>query len=151
MSSQSTAPAHHLLEALQIGLTVPPVRRTLTAYNFNPHFMTDAPDVTAKHHMAADHRTGRPVGRCPEAARGARDSLALIHDSCAEIVVAHGKERTLVIRQRCTPPSAATVQVVRNVQNILQTNCSVVSSLGPPFLSQMSLVYVDMLNVYRYG
>jgi hypothetical protein len=40
-------------------------------------------------------------------------------------------------------------QVVRNVQNILQTNCSVASSLGPPFLSQMSLVYVDMLSVYK--
>lgn len=41
------------------------------------------------------------------------------------------------------------LQVVRNVQNILQTNCSVASSLGPPFLSQMSLVYVDMLSVYK--
>ena len=40
-------------------------------------------------------------------------------------------------------------EVVRNVQNILQTNCSVASSLGPPFLSQMSIIYVDMLNVYR--
>jgi exportin-1 len=42
-------------------------------------------------------------------------------------------------------------QVVRNVQNILQTNCSVASSLGPPFLSQMSLIYVDMLSVYKCG
>lgn len=40
-------------------------------------------------------------------------------------------------------------EVVRNVQNILQTNCSVASSLGPPFLSQMTIIYVDMLNVYR--
>ncbi len=40
-------------------------------------------------------------------------------------------------------------EVVRNVQNILQTSCSVASSLGPPFLSQMSIIYVDMLNVYR--
>lgn len=42
-----------------------------------------------------------------------------------------------------------TPEVVRNVQNILQTNCSVASSLGPPFLGQMSIIYVDMLNVYR--
>lgn len=42
-----------------------------------------------------------------------------------------------------------TPDVVRNVQNILQTNCSVASSLGSPFLSQMSIIYVDMLNVYR--
>lgn len=40
-------------------------------------------------------------------------------------------------------------EVVRNVQNILQTNCSVASSLGPPFLSQMSIIYMDMLNVYK--
>ena len=40
-------------------------------------------------------------------------------------------------------------EVVRNVQNILQTNMSVASSLGPPFLSQMRIIYVQMLNVYK--
>jgi hypothetical protein len=48
-----------------------------------------------------------------------------------------------------TKPMSVCFQVVRNVQNILQTNCSVASSLGPPFLSQMSLIYVDMLSVYK--
>lgn len=42
-------------------------------------------------------------------------------------------------------------EVVRNVLNILQTHVSVCSSLGPPFQRQMSLVYAEMLTVYRYG
>lgn len=32
----------------------------------------------------------------------------------------------------------------------LQTNTSVASSLGTYFLSQISLIFLDMLNVYRY-
>ena len=39
--------------------------------------------------------------------------------------------------------------VIRNLQNILQTNVSVCSSLGQPFITQMILIYQDMLNVYR--
>ncbi|KAG8487173.1 hypothetical protein CXB51_020831 [Gossypium anomalum] len=39
--------------------------------------------------------------------------------------------------------------VIRTVLNILQTNTSVVSSLGTYFLSQISLIFLDMLNVYR--
>ena len=41
------------------------------------------------------------------------------------------------------------MQVLKNVQNILATNVAVCSSLGPPFLSQMSKIYIDMLMVYR--
>eukprot|EP01018_Ginkgo_biloba_P010449 Gb_26953 [translate_table: standard] len=40
-------------------------------------------------------------------------------------------------------------EVIRTVLNILQTNTSVASSLGTFFLSQISLVFLDMLNVYR--
>ena len=40
-------------------------------------------------------------------------------------------------------------EVIKNVQNILQTNVSVCSSLGHPFLSQMSRIYTDMLKFYR--
>lgn len=32
----------------------------------------------------------------------------------------------------------------------MQTNTSVASSLGTYFLSQISLIFLDMLNVYRY-
>ena len=40
-------------------------------------------------------------------------------------------------------------EVIKNLQNILQTNVSVCSSLGQPFIMQMTLIYQDMLNVYR--
>ncbi|KAF3779403.1 EXPORTIN 1A protein [Nymphaea thermarum] len=39
--------------------------------------------------------------------------------------------------------------VIRTVLDILQTNTSVASSLGTYFLSQISLIFLDMLNVYR--
>ena len=40
-------------------------------------------------------------------------------------------------------------ETIKNVQNILQTNVSVCTSLGHGFLSQMSRIYTDMLNFYR--
>jgi len=40
-------------------------------------------------------------------------------------------------------------EVVRNVQNILQTNVSVCSSLGAPFITQLNLIFVDMLALYK--
>ncbi|KAG5559021.1 hypothetical protein RHGRI_008818 [Rhododendron griersonianum] len=39
--------------------------------------------------------------------------------------------------------------VIRTVLNILQTNTSVACSLGTYFLPQISLIFLDMLNVYR--
>ncbi|GFY83939.1 exportin 1A [Actinidia rufa] len=39
--------------------------------------------------------------------------------------------------------------VIRTVLNILQINTSVASSLGTYFLAQISLIFLDMLNVYR--
>ncbi|PSS04542.1 Protein EXPORTIN 1A like [Actinidia chinensis var. chinensis] len=39
--------------------------------------------------------------------------------------------------------------VIRTVLNILQTNTSVAISLGTYFLAQISLIFLDMLNVYR--
>ncbi|KAJ4953649.1 hypothetical protein NE237_030481 [Protea cynaroides] len=39
--------------------------------------------------------------------------------------------------------------VIRTVLNILQTNTSVACALGTYFLSQISLIFLDMLNVYR--
>ncbi|ERN19641.1 hypothetical protein AMTR_s00062p00152740 [Amborella trichopoda] len=39
--------------------------------------------------------------------------------------------------------------VIRTILNILQTNTSVASSLGTYFLPQISLIFLDMLNVYR--
>ncbi|BDA47056.1 Exportin-1 [Coccomyxa sp. Obi] len=75
------------------------------------------------------------------------------------------KRREQYLAQLMAPPNltwreivqGATVQpdilkqteVIRNVQNILSTNASVASSLGQPFLSQITLIYLDMLNMYR--
>ncbi|KAM7280728.1 hypothetical protein ACFE04_007862 [Oxalis oulophora] len=39
--------------------------------------------------------------------------------------------------------------VIKTVLNILQTNTSVATSLGTYFLPQISLIFLDMLNVYR--
>nr|XP_043615011.1 protein EXPORTIN 1A [Erigeron canadensis] len=39
--------------------------------------------------------------------------------------------------------------VIRTVLNILQTNTSVASSLGTYFLPQITLIFLDMLNVYK--
>ncbi|XP_051137997.1 protein EXPORTIN 1A isoform X2 [Andrographis paniculata] len=39
--------------------------------------------------------------------------------------------------------------VIRAVLNILQTNTNVASSLGTYFLPQISVIFLDMLNVYR--
>ncbi|KAH1219844.1 Protein EXPORTIN 1A [Glycine max] len=39
--------------------------------------------------------------------------------------------------------------VIRTVLNIMQTNTSVATSLGTYFLPQISLIFLDMLNVYR--
>ncbi|XP_065854585.1 protein EXPORTIN 1A isoform X2 [Euphorbia lathyris] len=40
-------------------------------------------------------------------------------------------------------------EVIRTVLNILQTNTSAATALGTYFLSQISLIFLDMLNVYR--
>lgn len=40
-------------------------------------------------------------------------------------------------------------EVIRTVLNIMQTNTSAATSLGTYFLSQISLIFLDMLNVYR--
>eukprot|EP00850_Spirogloea_muscicola_P016739 SM000138S00046 [mRNA] locus=s138:224011:233993:+ [translate_table: standard] len=38
---------------------------------------------------------------------------------------------------------------IRAILNILQTNTRVASALGQPFLTQITLIYLDMLNIYR--
>ncbi|KAK9807779.1 hypothetical protein WJX72_008954 [[Myrmecia] bisecta] len=74
--------------------------------------------------------------------------------------------RDIIEQAKQTPEILKQTEVIRNVQNILQTNVSVCSALGRPFLPQttiapdmmnvyvpflpqMSLIYVDMLNVYK--
>lgn len=57
--------------------------------------------------------------------------------------------RNIIDQAERTPDILKESDVIKNVQNILQTNVSVCSSLGHPFLSQMSRIYGEMLNFYR--
>ncbi|KAK9840628.1 hypothetical protein WJX81_005548 [Elliptochloris bilobata] len=50
-----------------------------------------------------------------------------------------------------TPDILKQTEVMKNVQNILATNVAVCSSLGPPFVTQMLHIYLDMLTVYRHA
>ena len=59
--------------------------------------------------------------------------------------------REIITQAASQPEILKQPEVVRNVQNILATNVSVASSLGHPFLSQIQLIYIDMLNLYKCG
>ncbi len=58
--------------------------------------------------------------------------------------------KQIISQAQQQPDILQQAEVVRNVLNILQTHVSVCSSLGPPFVKQMSLVYAEMLSVYKY-
>ena len=58
-----------------------------------------------------------------------------------EQIISQAKAQADILRQ---------TDLVKNIQNILQTNVSVCSSLGQPFVTQMSHIYQDSLNVYRF-
>jgi len=41
-------------------------------------------------------------------------------------------------------------EVVKNIQNIIQTNVSVCSTLGAPFVVQFNRMFMELLSVYKY-
>lgn len=55
-------------------------------------------------------------------------------------IIEQAKQNVEVLKQ---------AEVIRNVQNILQTNVSVCSSLGHPFITQFNLIFLDVLAVYK--
>eukprot|EP00884_Botryococcus_braunii_P004854 jgi/Botrbrau1/1436/Bobra.0063s0127.1 len=57
--------------------------------------------------------------------------------------------RNILSQAAASPDMLKEQDIIRNVQNILQTNTSVCSSVGPPFLTQLSGIYLDMLKLYR--
>jgi hypothetical protein len=61
----------------------------------------------------------------------------------------NGTWRSIIDQAAHQPEILKDSEVIKNVQNILQTNVSVCTSLGHSFLSQMSRIYTDMLNFYR--
>lgn len=40
------------------------------------------------------------------------------------------------------------LQVIKTVQNILRSNVAVATSLGTRYITQLQLIFEDMLNVY---
>ena len=56
--------------------------------------------------------------------------------------------REMLSQASTNPEVLQQSEVVRNIQNILATNVSVCSSLGHPFVSQLSHIYMDMLSLY---
>lgn len=56
---------------------------------------------------------------------------------------------SIIAQARADVGVLKSTDIIRNVQNILQTNVSVCSSLGAPFASQLNLIFVDALAVYK--
>jgi exportin-1 len=50
---------------------------------------------------------------------------------------------------KAAPETLNNTEVMKHIQNILQSNVSVCSSLGHPFVTQISRIFTDMLAVYR--
>lgn len=57
--------------------------------------------------------------------------------------------RDIINQAQALPEILRQPEILRNIQNILQTNVSVCSSLGHPFVNQISFIYSDALTVYR--
>ncbi len=53
-------------------------------------------------------------------------------------ILAQARSNTEVLKQQ---------EVIRSIQNVLQTNVSVCTSLGQPFLVQFNVIFADMLQV----
>lgn len=49
---------------------------------------------------------------------------------------------------KCHPSTPQ--EVIKSIQNVLQTNVSVCTSLGQPFVSQFNVVFGDMLQVGQH-
>eukprot|EP00887_Chlorella_sp_A99_P002494 scaffold10.g2494.t1 len=85
---------------------------------------------------------GLMIGADADAARreGYLSRLMAPPNATWQQIIAQAKANVEVLKQ---------AEVVKNVQNILQTNVSVCSSLGQPYASQLNLIFLDMLAVYR--
>ncbi|KXZ44730.1 hypothetical protein GPECTOR_63g55 [Gonium pectorale] len=55
----------------------------------------------------------------------------------------------ILAQARANPEVLKQQEVVKSIQNVLQTNVSVCTSLGQPFLVQFNVIFGDMLQVYR--
>ncbi|GAX79005.1 hypothetical protein CEUSTIGMA_g6445.t1 [Chlamydomonas eustigma] len=55
----------------------------------------------------------------------------------------------ILIQARSNPEILKQPEVIRSIQNVIQTNVSVANSLGQPFITQFNLIFSDMLQVYK--
>lgn len=55
----------------------------------------------------------------------------------------------IIAQAQQNPDILKTGEIIRNLQNLLQTNVSVCTSLGPSFTTQLNRIYLDMLAVYK--
>ncbi|MEW5316465.1 MAG: hypothetical protein WDW38_007837 [Sanguina aurantia] len=55
----------------------------------------------------------------------------------------------ILAEARGNPDVLKQPQVIKNIQNVLQTNVSIATSLGQPYVAQFNLIFTDMLQVYK--
>ncbi len=55
----------------------------------------------------------------------------------------------ILAQAEASPEVLKQQEVVRSIQNVLQTNVSVCTSLGQPFVVQFNIIFKNMLQVYR--
>ncbi len=53
----------------------------------------------------------------------------------------------ILVQARANPEVLKQQEVIKSIQNVLQTNVSVCTSLGQPFLVQFNVIFGDMLQV----
>jgi hypothetical protein len=57
-----------------------------------------------------------------------------------QTIIAQAQQNVEILKQ---------TEVIRNVQNIMQTNVAVCSALGHSFISHLNIIYLDMLSIYK--
>mmetsp|Transcript_36522 Transcript_36522/g.81303 ORF Transcript_36522/g.81303 Transcript_36522/m.81303 type:complete len:1073 (+) Transcript_36522:318-3536(+) len=55
----------------------------------------------------------------------------------------------ILAQARANPDVLRQHEVIKSIQNVLQTNVSVCTSLGQPFVAQFNIIFPDMLQVYK--
>lgn len=65
------------------------------------------------------------------------------------MVLPNAKWQEIIAQASTNVEVLKATETMKTVQHILQCNMSVCQSLGQSFLSQLTVIYVDMLKVYR--
>jgi exportin-1 len=53
----------------------------------------------------------------------------------------------LITQAKANPEVLKQQLAIKSIQNVLQTNVNVCTSLGQPFMSQFNIIYADVLQV----